>query len=109
MKHFYHRAKKVNFDVNRYNELCDQLGELKSDLRRLRDPLLCQLPLQQTSLLVPEHVHDSLARGLPRYAQDDHLGQPSTRCFSTRAPPIPLPPDSPASLSTPHITVPQSL
>lgn len=72
LKRFYNSAEKVSFDVNRYNELCDQLAELKSELRRLRDPLYCNLPLQQTAYLVPERVGDSLAQGPPRYTNVIH-------------------------------------
>ncbi|THD25418.1 Mitochondrial calcium uniporter [Fasciola hepatica] len=67
LKHFYKSAEKLSFDVNRYNELCDQLAELKSELRRLRDPLYCNLPLQQTSYLVPERVEEIVAHGSPKY------------------------------------------
>uniref|UniRef100_A0A183A7H8 Calcium uniporter protein n=1 Tax=Echinostoma caproni TaxID=27848 RepID=A0A183A7H8_9TREM len=67
LKRFYKSAEKISFDVDRYNELCDQLAELKSELRRLRDPLYCNLPLQQTAYLVPERVEQSLARGPPKF------------------------------------------
>ncbi|CAH8493335.1 unnamed protein product [Dicrocoelium dendriticum] len=63
LKRFYKLADRHSFDVHRYNELREQLADLKSELRRLRDPLLCNLPLQQVGYLIPEHVEDSVARG----------------------------------------------
>ncbi|VDP77398.1 unnamed protein product [Schistosoma curassoni] len=44
----------------RYNELRDELAHLKSELRRLKDPLLYQLPLQQTEYMIPEQVENIL-------------------------------------------------
>ncbi|CAH8669116.1 unnamed protein product [Schistosoma rodhaini] len=60
LKSFYKSADKSSFDVQRYNELRDELAHLKSELRRLKDPLLYQLPLQQTEYMVPEQVEDIL-------------------------------------------------
>lgn len=36
---FHRRAKKVEWDVNKYNALRDGISKLELDLRRLRDPL----------------------------------------------------------------------
>ncbi|GAA29012.2 Calcium uniporter protein, mitochondrial [Clonorchis sinensis] len=63
LKRFYKCADKHAFDVNRYNELREQLADLKSELRRLRDPLLCNLPLQQTAYLVAEQAIEAVNRG----------------------------------------------
>ncbi|KAF8572466.1 hypothetical protein P879_01843 [Paragonimus westermani] len=63
LKRFYKVADKTEFDVNRYNDLREQLAQLKSELCRLRDPLLCNLPLQQTGYLIPEKAEEAIARG----------------------------------------------
>ncbi|KAF7261639.1 hypothetical protein EG68_01104 [Paragonimus skrjabini miyazakii] len=63
LKRFYKVADKNEFDVNRYNDLREQLAQLKSELCRLRDPLLCNLPLQQTGYLIPEKAEEAIARG----------------------------------------------
>lgn len=34
------KARKVGFDLHRYNTLKDQLADVKMDLERLRDPLI---------------------------------------------------------------------
>ncbi|CAH8620678.1 unnamed protein product [Schistosoma intercalatum] len=60
LKSFYKSADKSSFDVQRYNELRDELAHLKSELRRLKDPLLYQLPLQQTEYMIPEQVENIL-------------------------------------------------
>nr|CAH8871700.1 unnamed protein product [Trichobilharzia regenti] len=65
LKSFYKSADKLSFDVERYNELRDQLAHLKSELRRLKDPLLHRLPLQQTEYLIPEQVEDILNHNKP--------------------------------------------
>ncbi|KAM7536442.1 hypothetical protein Aperf_G00000085545 [Anoplocephala perfoliata] len=56
LKSFYKGAAAQGFDVDRYNSLRDTLAQLQSDLRRLRDPLYVNLPLQQTKYLVKEIV-----------------------------------------------------
>ncbi|GJQ70524.1 hypothetical protein Trydic_g22928 [Trypoxylus dichotomus] len=45
------KAKKVGFDVNKYNLLKDRITQLENDLRKLRDPLKMQhLPSQQRTM-----------------------------------------------------------
>ncbi|KAH8863801.1 Calcium uniporter protein [Schistosoma japonicum] len=68
LKSFYRSADKTSFDVQRYNELRDELAHLKSELRRLKDPLLHHLPLQQTEYLIPEQVESILnqTKNLPQ-------------------------------------------
>lgn len=56
LKTFYKGAAAQGFDVERYNDLRDSLAQLHSDLKRLRDPLYVNLPLQQTKYLVKENV-----------------------------------------------------
>ena len=56
LKAFYKGAAAQGFDVERYNSLRDMLAELQSDLRRLRDPLHVNLPLQQTKYLIKENI-----------------------------------------------------
>nr|CDS25318.2 coiled coil domain containing protein 109A [Hymenolepis microstoma] len=56
LKTFYKGAAAQGFDVERYNDLRDSLAQLQSDLKRLRDPLYVNLPLQQTKYLVKEDV-----------------------------------------------------
>ncbi|BHF75465.1 hypothetical protein SprV_0501856100 [Sparganum proliferum] len=63
LKVFYKKATEKGFDVERYNQLCDKLAALRSDLRRLRDPLYLRLPLQQTGFLVKEDVKENLETG----------------------------------------------
>ncbi|CAH8611049.1 unnamed protein product [Heterobilharzia americana] len=65
LKSFYKSADKTSFDVERYNELRDQLAQLKSELRRLKDPLLHKLPLQQTEYMIPEQVEEILNQNKP--------------------------------------------
>nr|CAD7392952.1 unnamed protein product [Timema cristinae] len=43
---FHKRARKVGLDVQRYNELKDNVSKIEADLRRLRDPLHIHLPPQ---------------------------------------------------------------
>ncbi|CAG7823247.1 unnamed protein product [Allacma fusca] len=43
---FHKNAKKLGLDVERYNQLKDQIGTLQNDLNRLRDPLTLRLPLK---------------------------------------------------------------
>lgn len=47
LKKFYSDASKQSFDIDLYNNLREELAGVESDLRRLRDPLLLNLPLQQ--------------------------------------------------------------
>ncbi|XP_018428671.1 PREDICTED: LOW QUALITY PROTEIN: calcium uniporter regulatory subunit MCUb, mitochondrial-like [Nanorana parkeri] len=44
---FYKRAKKQHFDVDRYNQLRNQLAETEESLRRLQNPLKLKLPIEQ--------------------------------------------------------------
>ncbi|XP_076141945.1 calcium uniporter protein, mitochondrial isoform X1 [Alosa pseudoharengus] len=45
---FFHRgAKSKRFDIEKYNELKGAIAEAELDLKRLRDPLQLQLPVQQ--------------------------------------------------------------
>ncbi|XP_058841158.1 calcium uniporter protein, mitochondrial-like isoform X1 [Acipenser ruthenus] len=47
---FFHKgAKKNRFDIEKYNQLKDAIAEAELDLKRLRDPLQLQLPVQQIS------------------------------------------------------------
>ncbi|CAL8114032.1 unnamed protein product [Orchesella dallaii] len=43
---FHKNAKKVGFDVDKYNVLKDQIYKIETDLHRLRDPLALHLPLK---------------------------------------------------------------
>ncbi|XP_017268316.1 calcium uniporter protein, mitochondrial isoform X1 [Kryptolebias marmoratus] len=45
---FLHKGvKRTRFDVEKYNKLKDDIAEVELDLKRLRDPLQLQLPIQQ--------------------------------------------------------------
>nr|XP_014350357.1 PREDICTED: calcium uniporter protein, mitochondrial [Latimeria chalumnae] len=45
---FFHKgAKKIRFDVHKYNQLKDAIAQAELDLKRLRDPLQLHLPIQQ--------------------------------------------------------------
>ncbi|XP_016088412.1 calcium uniporter protein, mitochondrial-like isoform X2 [Sinocyclocheilus grahami] len=45
---FFHKgAKRTRFDIEKYNKLKDAIAEAELDLKRLRDPLQLQLPVQQ--------------------------------------------------------------
>ncbi|XP_067876557.1 calcium uniporter protein, mitochondrial [Heterodontus francisci] len=48
--HFFHKgAKKTKFDIDKYNQLKDAIAQAELDLKRLRDPLQLQLPIQPVS------------------------------------------------------------
>ncbi|XP_057198073.1 calcium uniporter protein, mitochondrial [Triplophysa rosa] len=45
---FFHKgAKRTRFDIEKYNKLKDTIAETELDLKRLRDPLQLNLPIQQ--------------------------------------------------------------
>ncbi|XP_051945415.1 calcium uniporter protein, mitochondrial [Xyrauchen texanus] len=45
---FFHKgAKRTRFDIEKYNKLKDAIAETEVDLKRLRDPLQLNLPIQQ--------------------------------------------------------------
>ncbi|KAA0717575.1 Calcium uniporter protein, mitochondrial [Triplophysa tibetana] len=45
---FFHKgAKRTRFDIEKYNKLKDTIAETEFDLKRLRDPLQLNLPIQQ--------------------------------------------------------------
>uniref|UniRef100_A0A672HIU6 Calcium uniporter protein n=1 Tax=Salarias fasciatus TaxID=181472 RepID=A0A672HIU6_SALFA len=45
---FFHKGvKRTRFDIEKYNKLKDDIAEVELDLKRLRDPLQLQLPVQQ--------------------------------------------------------------
>ncbi|KAI1887495.1 hypothetical protein AGOR_G00190910 [Albula goreensis] len=47
LHYFYKGAKKQNFDVQKYNQLRDELTQVQEDLQRLKKPLQLQLPVEQ--------------------------------------------------------------
>ncbi|XP_068445394.1 calcium uniporter protein, mitochondrial-like [Clinocottus analis] len=47
LRYFYKAAGKNKFNVEKYNELKDEMAEVEEDLRRLRYPTEFQLPLEQ--------------------------------------------------------------
>ncbi|XP_062852020.1 calcium uniporter protein, mitochondrial [Trichomycterus rosablanca] len=47
---FFHKGvKRQRFDIEKYNKLKDTIAEAELDLKRLRDPLQLNLPVQQIS------------------------------------------------------------
>ncbi|KAM3862823.1 calcium uniporter protein, mitochondrial isoform 2-T2 [Diretmus argenteus] len=45
---FFHKGvKRTRFDIEKYNKLKEDITEVELDLKRLRDPLQLQLPVQQ--------------------------------------------------------------
>lgn len=47
LRYFYKAASQNNFNVEKYNELKDEMAEVEEDLRRLRYPTEFQFPLEQ--------------------------------------------------------------
>ncbi|XP_038647981.1 calcium uniporter regulatory subunit MCUb, mitochondrial-like isoform X2 [Scyliorhinus canicula] len=46
--HYFHRgAKRNRFDIEKYNKIKEELAEVETNLRRLRNPLQLKLPLEQ--------------------------------------------------------------
>ncbi|CAI5449598.1 unnamed protein product [Caenorhabditis angaria] len=50
-KQFYRRALKSGFDIEKYNNLVQEVDELRNQLKRLRDPLFQHLPVSYLSHL----------------------------------------------------------
>ncbi|MGH0153731.1 UNVERIFIED_CONTAM: hypothetical protein FKN15_025553 [Acipenser sinensis] len=47
LHYFYRGAKRQRFDVEKYNKLREELAMVEQDLKRLREPLELQQPIQQ--------------------------------------------------------------
>lgn len=47
LHYFYQKARRHKFDVEKYNNLKDDLAKVEQELKRLRDPLKLKLPIQQ--------------------------------------------------------------
>ncbi|XP_078397906.1 calcium uniporter regulatory subunit MCUb, mitochondrial-like isoform X3 [Cetorhinus maximus] len=48
--HYFHRgAKRNSFDIEKYNKIKEELAEVEKNLRRLRNPLQLQLPIEQVN------------------------------------------------------------
>ncbi|KRT82276.1 hypothetical protein AMK59_4687, partial [Oryctes borbonicus] len=63
------KAKKVGFDVIKYNTLKDRITQLEKDLRKLKDPLKIQhLPPQQRTMKESEASTELDAKNSPKGA-----------------------------------------